>query len=64
MLIPILMLFLLGLGMPISMMVVGFTRSTPGWGWVAIIVVSVASIAGGVVIYIIARLQQQTKREE
>lgn len=64
MLIPILMLFLLGLGMPISMMIVGFSRSTPGWGWVAIIVVSVASIAGGVVIYIIARLQQQAKRED
>ena len=60
MFIPILMLFLLGLGIPIFSLILGFTTdNTPGWGWVAIIVVSAASIIGGVVIYVIARLQRR-----
>ena len=63
MFIPILMLFVLGLGVPIFSLLLGFlTDNTPGWGWVALIVISVAAMVGGVVIYIIARLQ--TRREE
>ena len=60
MLIPVLMLFVLGLGVPIFSLLLGFmTTNTPGWGWMAIIVVSVASIVGAVVIYIVARLQKK-----
>ena len=60
MLIPVLMLFLLGLGVPIFSLILGFSvDNTPGWGWVAIVVISVASIVGGVVIYIVARLQNK-----
>ena len=63
MFIPILMLFVLGLGVPIFSLLLGFlTDNTPGWGWVALIVISVAAMVSGVVIYIIARLQ--TRREE
>ncbi len=64
MFIPVLMLFLLGLGVPMFSLILGFTaEKTPGWGWLAIIVISIAAIVGGVVIYVIARLQQG-KREE
>jgi len=60
MLIPVLMLFVLGLVVPIFSLLLGFqTTNTPGWGWLAIIVVSVASIVGAVVIYIVARLQKK-----
>ena len=60
MLIPVLMLFILGLVVPIFSLLLGFmTTNTPGWGWVAIIVISVASMVGGVVIYIVARLQKR-----
>lgn len=59
MLIPVLMLFLLGLGVPVFSLILGFTRTTPGWGWVAIVVVSAASIVGAVVIYVVARLQRR-----
>ena len=63
MFIPVLMLFILGLGVPMYSMHLGFAADkTPGWGWIAITLVSIASIAGAVVIYIVARLQ--TKREE
>lgn len=60
MMIPVLMLFLLGLGVPIFSLVLGFTtEKTPGWGWLAIMVVSVAAIVGAVVIYVAARLQRK-----
>jgi membrane protein DedA with SNARE-associated domain len=60
MFIPILMLFLLGLGIPVFSLLLGFmTEKTPGWGWIAIIVVSAAAIVGAVVIYVIARLQKK-----
>ena len=60
MFIPVLMLFILGLGVPIFSLLLGFLNdNTTGWGWVAIIVVSVASIVGAVVIYVIARLQNK-----
>ena len=61
MFIPVLMLFVLGLGVPIFSLLFGFLNDgTTGWGWVAIIVISVASIVGGVVIYLVARLQKKT----
>ena len=60
MFIPVLMLFVLGLGVPIFSLLLGFTSdSTPGWGWFAITLISIAAIAGGVVIYIVARLQKR-----
>jgi hypothetical protein len=60
MLIPVLMLFLLGLGVPVFSLLLGFTvDKTPGWGWIAIILVSVVSIIGAVVIYVVARLQKK-----
>jgi len=59
MLIPVLMLFLLGLGVPMFSMILGFTRETTAVGWIAIMLVSVAAIVGAVVIYVIARLQRQ-----
>ena len=60
MFIPILMLFILGLGVPIFSLLLGFlSSSTPGWGWFAITLISIAAIAGGVVIYIVARLQRR-----
>ena len=60
MFIPILMLFILGLGVPIFSLALGFTADkTPGWGWFAITLISIAAIVGGVVIYIIARLQKR-----
>ena len=64
MLIPTLMLFLLGVGVPIFSLILGFsTEKTPGWGWVAILVISVAAIAGAVVIYVAARLQPKRSEE-
>ena len=63
MFIPVLMLFILGLGVPMFSMLLGFMAdSTPGWGWFAITLVSIASIAAAAIISIVARLQ--TKREE
>jgi len=59
MLIPVLMLFLLGLGVPMFSMILGFTKETTAVGWIAIMLVSVAAIVGAVVIYVIARLQRQ-----
>jgi NhaP-type Na+/H+ or K+/H+ antiporter len=61
MLVPTIILFLLGLGLPIFSLILGFYGSdkTPGWGWIAIILVSVASILGAVVIYVVARLQRR-----
>jgi len=60
MFIPILMLFILGLGVPVFSMILGFTADkTPGWGWFAITLISIAAIVGGVVIYVIARLQKK-----
>jgi membrane protein DedA with SNARE-associated domain len=60
MFIPVLMLFLLGLGVPIFSLILGFTADkTPGWAWLAIIVISLAAIVGGVVIYVVARLQKK-----
>ena len=60
MFIPILMLFILGLGVPIFSLLLGFMGDkTPGWGWFAITLISIAAIAGGVVIYIVARLQKK-----
>ncbi len=60
MFIPVLMLFLLGLGVPIFSLVLGFVADKPsGFAWLAIILVSVASIVGGVVIYVVARLQSK-----
>ncbi len=60
MFIPVLMLFLLGLGVPIFSLVLGFSvDKAPGWGWLAILLISVASIVGGVVIYVVARLQNK-----
>ena len=60
MLIPVLMLFLLGLGVPVFSLLLGFlSDKTPGWGWLAIIVVSAAAIVGAVVIYVVARLQKK-----
>ncbi len=60
MFIPILMLFILGLGVPIFSLILGFANdNTPGWGWFAITLVSIAAIAGAVVIYIVARLQRK-----
>ncbi len=60
MFIPVLMLFLLGLGIPVFSLMLGFTADkTPGWGWIAIIVVSLVSIVGAVVIYVVARLQNK-----
>ena len=62
MFIPILMLFLLGLGIPVLSLLLGFmTEKTPGWGWIAIIVVSAAAMVGAVVIYVIARLQKKSE---
>ena len=61
MFIPVLMLFLLGLGVPVFSIILGFTADkTPGWGWLAIILVSLASIMGAVVIYVVARLQKNS----
>ena len=63
MLVPLLMLFVLGLGVPVFSLILGFsTESTPGWGWFAITLISVAAIAGAVVIYIVAMLK--ARREE
>ena len=60
MFIPVLMLFILGLGVPIFSLLFGFLNAgTTGWGWLAVIVVSVASIAAAVVIYVVARLQRR-----
>ena len=60
MFIPVLMLFLLGLGVPVFSLILGFTtEKTPGWGWIAIIVVSAAAMVGAVVIYVVARLQKK-----
>ena len=59
MLIPVLMLFLLGLGVPIFSMILGFAKETSGVGWIAIMLVSVAAIVGAVVIYVVARLQRR-----
>ena len=59
MLIPVLMLFLLGLGVPIFSMILGFTRDTSGIGWIAIMLVSIDAIVGAVVIYVVARLQRR-----
>jgi len=60
MFIPTLMLFLLGLGVPVFSLILGFTtEKTPGWGWIAIIVVSAAAMVGAVVIYVVARLQKK-----
>ncbi len=59
MLIPVLMLFLLGLGVPMFSMILGFTKETTALGWIAIMLVSVAAIVGAVVIYVIARLQRR-----
>jgi len=60
MFIPVLMLFLLGLGVPVFSLILGFTADkTPGWAWLAIIVISLVAIIGGVVIYVIARLQKK-----
>ena len=59
MLIPVLMLFLLGLGVPVFSMILGFTGKTSGVGWVAIMLVSVVAIIGAVVIYVVARLQRR-----
>lgn len=59
MFIPTLMLFILGLGVPVCSLILGFVKdSTPGWGWVSIMVISVASIAAAVVIYVVGRLQK------
>jgi len=63
MFIPVLMLFILGIGVPVFSLLLGFmSNNTSGWGWLAITVVSMAAIVGAVVIYGIARLQR--KREE
>ncbi len=59
MLIPVLMLFLLGLGVPIFSMILGVTKETTAVGWIAIMLVSVAAIVGAVVIYVTARLQRR-----
>ena len=60
MLIPVLMLFLLGLGVPVFSLLLGFTADkTPGWAWLAIIVISLVAIIGAVVIYVVARLQKK-----
>lgn len=59
MLIPVLMLFLLGLGVPIFSISLGFTKQTSGVGWIAIMLVSVVAIMGAVVIYVVARLQRR-----
>lgn len=59
MLVPVLMLFLLGLGVPVSSMILGFTRETTALGWLTIMLVSVVAIIGAVVIYIVARLQRR-----
>ncbi len=59
MLIPVLMLFLLGLGVPMFSMILGFTKETTALGWIAIMLVSVAAIVGAVVIYVVARLQRK-----
>ena len=59
MLVPVLMLFLLGLGVPVFSMILGFTRETTGLGWLTIMLVSVVAIVGAVVIYIVARLQRR-----
>jgi len=63
MLVPIFMLFALGLGVPMYSLALGFFagESTPGWGWFAIMLISIAAIAGGVVIYIVARLQRKSE---
>ncbi len=63
MFIPVLMLFVLGIGVPVFSLLLGFmNENTSGWGWLSITIVSVAAIVGAVVIYVIARLQR--KREE
>jgi cytochrome c biogenesis protein CcdA len=59
MLIPVLMLFLLGLGVPIFSISLGFAKQTSGVGWIAIMLVSVVAIMGAVVIYVVARLQRR-----
>jgi hypothetical protein len=59
MLVPVLMLFLLGLGVPIFSMILGVVKETTAVGWIAIMLVSVAAIVGAVVIYVTARLQRQ-----
>jgi hypothetical protein len=59
MLIPVLMLFLLGLGVPIFSMILGFVKNTSGVGWIAIMLVSIVAIIGAVVIYVVARLQRR-----
>lgn len=59
MLVPVLMLFLLGLGVPVFSMILGFTRETTALGWLTIMLVSVVAIIGAVVIYIVARLQRR-----
>ena len=62
MFIPVLMLFVLGLGVPIFSLLLGFgADKTPGWGWIAIALISMAAIAGAVVIYVVARLQRKTE---
>ncbi len=59
MLVPVLMLFLLGLGVPIFSMILGVSQETTAVGWIAIMLVSVAAIVGAVVIYVTARLQRR-----
>ena len=59
MLIPVLMLFLLGLGVPVLSIILGFTSETSGVGWIAIMLISVVAIVGAVVIYVVARLQRR-----
>lgn len=62
MLVPVLMLFLLGLGVPIFSMILGVAKETTAVGWIAIMLVSVAAIVGAVVIYVTARLQRRPEK--